>query len=139
MRNGNGYLRRAGANQRFAVLAAGITDYDCNNIHCFSISLTERARQLRLEDLQIRQRYRAASDQVKRTDTALMQTQIKPHFFYNTLTAIEQMCEINSQKAQAAIADFSNYLRSNIDFSTETKLIMVEKELENVKLYLSLE
>lgn len=105
----------------------------------FSISLTERARQLQLEDLQIRQRYRAASDQVKKTETALMQTQIKPHFLYNTLTAIEQMCEIDSQKAQVAIADFSNYLRSNIDFSTETKLIMVEKELENVRRYLSLE
>jgi sensor histidine kinase YesM len=105
----------------------------------FSISLTEHARQLQLEDLQIRRRYQAASDQVKKTETALMQTQIKPHFLYNTLTAIEQMCEIDSQKAQAAIADFSNYLRSNVDFSTETKLIMVEKELENVRQYLSLE
>ena len=105
----------------------------------FTIAITERVRQLQLESQQIRQQYQTASEQVKKTEVALMQTQIKPHFLYNTLTAIEQLCEVDSQKAQTAIADFANYLRSNIDFSTETRLIFIEKELENVKQYLSLE
>lgn len=105
----------------------------------FTIAITERVRQLQLESQQIRRQYQTASEQVKKTEVALMQTQIKPHFLYNTLTAIEQLCEVDSQKAQTAIADFANYLRSNIDFSTETRLILIEKELENVKQYLSLE
>ncbi|WP_312942928.1 histidine kinase [Oscillibacter sp.] len=105
----------------------------------FTIAIAEHVRQMQLESQQIRQQYQTVTEQVKMTEVALMQTQIKPHFLYNTLTAIEQLCEVDSQKAQTAIADFANYLRTNIDFSTETRLILIEKELENVKQYLSLE
>ena len=105
----------------------------------FTIAITERARRMQLESQQIRQQYQAVSERIKWTETALLQTKIKPHFLYNTLTAIEQLCETDSQKAQTAIADFAAYLRSNIDFSTETRLIRIDRELSNVKHYLSLE
>ncbi|BAL00097.1 hypothetical protein OBV_28980 [Oscillibacter valericigenes Sjm18-20] len=105
----------------------------------FTVAITERARRLQLESQQMQQQYQAASERIKWTETALLQTQIKPHFLYNTLTAIEQLCETDSQKAQGAIADFAAFLRSNIDFSTETQLIRIEQELSNVKHYLSLE
>ncbi len=105
----------------------------------FTVAITERVRRIQLESQQIRQQYQAASERIKWTETALLQTKIKPHFLYNTLTAIEQLCETDSQKAQGAIADFAAFLRSNIDFSTETQLIRIERELSNVKHYLSLE
>lgn len=105
----------------------------------FTVSITERARRLQLESQKMQRQYQAASERIKWTETALLQTQIKPHFLYNTLTAIEQLCETDSRKAQGAIADFAAFLRSNIDFSTETQLIRIERELSNVKHYLSLE
>ena len=105
----------------------------------FTVAITNRVRQLREESQQMRQQYQVASERIKWTETALLQTKIKPHFLYNTLTAIEQLCETDSQKAQTAIADFAAFLRSNIDFSTETRLIRIEQELSNVKHYLSLE
>ena len=105
----------------------------------FTVGITEQVRRLQLEGLRIRQQYQVASERIKWTETALLQTKIKPHFLYNTLTAIEQLCETDSQKAQGAIADFAAFLRSNIDFSTETRLIRIERELANVKHYLSLE
>ena len=105
----------------------------------FSVALTDRAKGLQFENLQMQQRYQVISERIKWTETALMQTKIKPHFLYNTLTAIEQLCETDSQKAQTAIADFAAFLRSNIDFSAETRLIRIERELANVKHYLSLE
>ncbi len=105
----------------------------------FTIAITERTRRMQFENLQMQQRYRVVSERIKWTETALMQTKIKPHFLYNTLTAIEQLCETDSQKAQTAIADFAAFLRSNIDFSAETRLIRIERELANVKHYLSLE
>lgn len=105
----------------------------------FTVAITEHVRRLGLDGQRIRQQYQEASERIKWTETALLQTKIKPHFLYNTLTAIEQLCDTDSQKAQEAIGDFAAFLRSNIDFSTETRLIRIEKELSNVKHYLSLE
>lgn len=105
----------------------------------FTVAMVNYTKTIQLEHLKMQQQVQLVSEQVKRTEMALMQTQIKPHFLYNTLTAIEQLCEIDSRKAQSAITDFSSYLRSNIDFSAETKLIFIEQELENVRHYLSLE
>ncbi|WP_051280365.1 histidine kinase [Anaerovorax odorimutans] len=105
----------------------------------FTVAITERVRRLRLDGQRMRRQYQEVSERIKWTETALLQTKIKPHFLYNTLTAIEQLCETDSRKAQEAIADFAAFLRSNIDFSTETRLIRIERELSNVKHYLSLE
>lgn len=105
----------------------------------FTVAIVNYIKNMQMQHLKMEHKIQMASEQVKRTETALMQTQIKPHFLFNTLTAIEQLCAVDSQKAQTAIADFASYLRSNVDFSTETKLIRIEKELENVKHYLSLE
>lgn len=105
----------------------------------FMIAIVKNIKNMQMEHLKTQQRLTVASERVKSTEIALMQTQIKPHFLYNTLTAIEQLCEIDSKKAQVAITEFAAYLRSNIDFSVETKLIRFEVELENVKHYLALE
>lgn len=105
----------------------------------FTVALTEHTRQIQIERLNIQRQCQIALERAQRTEMALMQTQIKPHFLYNTLSAIECLCEIDGKKAQAAVADFADYLRTNIDFTAETRLIPIEKELENVRHYLSLE
>lgn len=105
----------------------------------FTVALAEHTREVQIDHMKVRQKYMVAAEQVRKTEAALLQTQIKPHFLYNTLTAIESLCETDSKKAQTAIADFADYLRSNIDFSNETRLITIERELENVKHYMSLE
>lgn len=105
----------------------------------FTVAAVNFTKTMQMEHMQMRQQILLTSEQIKQMETALMQTQIKPHFLYNTLTSIEQMCEIDSRKAQRAIADFADYLRNSIDFSTETRLIRFEKELSNVKHYLALE
>lgn len=105
----------------------------------FSVSIFEHIREIQVNHEIVNQQFKLALEQVQRTETALLQTQIKPHFLYNSLTAIEQMCGIDSKKAQEAIGDFADYLRANIDFSVETGLIKIETELETVRHYLSLE
>lgn len=105
----------------------------------FTVAITEHVRRLHQDDQRMRQQYKEASERIKWTETALLQTKIKPHFLYNTLTAIEQLCVTDSQKAQEAIANFATFLRGNIDLSTEIRLIRIERELSNVKHYLSLE
>ncbi len=63
--------------------------------------------------------------------------QMRPHFIYNTLTNIYYLCQQNPQKAQAAIADFTKYLRKNFTAITKEELIPFEEELEHAKAYLA--
>ena len=70
---------------------------------------------------------------------SIMLSQIQPHFLYNALTAIAQLCDENPAKAKKATLDFSMYLRSNMVSLTVKGLISVEKELQHVESYLNLE
>lgn len=67
-----------------------------------------------------------------------MMSQIKPHFLYNTLTAIVSACDA-SPDAQRAIKSFSKYLRGNLDSISDNALIPFEKELKHIESYLELE
>lgn len=69
----------------------------------------------------------------------VMLSQIQPHFLFNSLLAIQQLCDENPQKAEAAVRDFSGYLRSNLDALSCSHLIPFAKELEHIQHYLALE
>lgn len=71
--------------------------------------------------------------------TAIMLSQIQPHFLYNSLTAIGKLCDIDPKKTKEAINDFADYLRGNLDSLTKRDLISFEDELIHVETYLALE
>lgn len=70
---------------------------------------------------------------------SVMLSQIQPHFLYNTLVVIRQLCDINPKIAKEAITEFANYLRGNLDSLTLNSTISFEKEMEHVENYVSLE
>lgn len=69
----------------------------------------------------------------------LMLSQIKPHFVYNSLSAISTLIPLEPEQAQAALDDFTEYLRHNLASLTETRLIPFENELRHIETYVSLE
>ena len=71
--------------------------------------------------------------------TALMISQINPHFMYNTLTTIASLCDIEPKEAKRLTLDFSSYLRQNIGTLTENKLIPFEQEMNHIECYLKIE
>ena len=77
--------------------------------------------------------------QLLQSKISIMLSQIQPHFLYNSLTAIRQLCDIDSQKAKQAVTLFARYLRGNTESLTTAHCIPFEKELEHVKSYLALE
>lgn len=81
----------------------------------------------------------AADDTLKEQRFKILMSQIKPHFLYNTLGAIQELCISNPEEAAKATAKFSRYLRGNMDTLGNPDLIPFEKELEHTKLYLDLE
>lgn len=69
----------------------------------------------------------------------IMLSQIQPHFLYNALTTIRQLCDADPQKAKAAIRDFSMFLRGNMNSLTSRAPIPFEQELKHTENYLNLE
>ena len=86
-------------------------------------SIHEKELQLELQEKQV----------------AVMLSQIQPHFLYNALTAICDLCGTEPKKAREALVDFSVYLRENMD-SIDSKLpVSFSHELSHIKTYLKLE
>lgn len=77
--------------------------------------------------------------ELEKAKTAIMLSQIQPHFLYNALTGIKALCGSDPQKAMDAMEHFSYFLRSNLDSLTDTRLILFTKEIGHVKDYFYLE
>lgn len=93
----------------------------------------------------IPQTYRAAKraaeqeNELTESRISIMLSQIQPHFLYNSLNSIGHLCEKDPPTAKTAVDDFAAYLRGNLDSVKRTKPVPFEKELEHVRIYLSLE
>lgn len=66
-------------------------------------------------------------------------SQIKPHFMYNVLNTITYLCDKDASVAKKALYDFSMYLRGNLDSLTSRVLVPLDRELDLVERYLSLQ
>ena len=69
----------------------------------------------------------------------VMLSQIQPHFLYNSLTSVMDLCDSNPKQAKAAIADFADYLRGNLSSLKTENLISFATEIEHIEKYLRLE
>lgn len=78
-------------------------------------------------------------DRIMETEMSFLQAQIKPHFLYNALDAIANVCEENGEKASELIVDLSIYLRNSLEFNSLNKMVRIEKELEFVDTYFNIE
>ena len=75
---------------------------------------------------------------IQNAQIELMLSQIKPHFIYNALTAI-QMIDGNPPETKEAIGDFAKYLRANLTNFNERGINTFKQELEIVETYLRIE
>ena len=70
---------------------------------------------------------------------AIMLSQIQPHFLYNVISSIQELCRTDPEKARLALGDFAEYLRGNMDSLTDTAPIHFTREMAHVENYLKLE
>ncbi len=70
---------------------------------------------------------------------SIMISQVQPHFLYNSLLGIKQLCDTDPVRASEALEHFSYYLRSNLDSLSSAQLITFDKELAHIRDYLYLE
>ncbi|MEG0511601.1 MAG: histidine kinase [Clostridia bacterium] len=97
--------------------------------------LVQQKHHLRRE----RDRYRDMEIELVKSQTTIMLSQIQPHFLYNALSAIAQMCETKPASAKKATIAFSEYLRNNMQSLKTNRLVPFEEELRHLANYLMLE
>ena len=72
-------------------------------------------------------------------NTAVMISQIQPHFLYNALNTIKYLIKRDPKSAEKAVISFSKYLRGNMDSITQKTPIPFKEELEHIKNYCDIE
>lgn len=77
--------------------------------------------------------------EITRMQQDIMLSQIQPHFLYNSLTAIAQLCEKKPQEAKKVTIAFAEYLRTNMSALKTKEPVPFTQELQHVQNYLELE
>lgn len=91
------------------------------------------------QSLENEKRVLALERELSQSRISIMLSQIQPHFLYNSLVGIKQLCDSAPEKASDALEHFSYYLRGNLDSLSNAGLIPFAKELEHIEDYLYLE
>ena len=81
----------------------------------------------------------ALNAQLAQSRISTMMSQIRPHFIYNTLGSIEQLCNIDPPKAGKLVHNFAMYLRGNFGELDNPRPIRMSQEMEHVRYYVSIE
>ena len=84
-------------------------------------------------------KYQQMQHELLQMRISIMVSQIQPHFLYNSLTSIAQLCEKNPTQAKKATIEFADYMRHNMNSLKDEKPVPFASELNHLKTYLSLE
>lgn len=104
-----------------------------------SLGVSELMDQIRSEKQHAVQMHQIAEGQVLAKESAFLQSQIRPHFLYNSLSVIEAFCYLDGKTAGELIQDFSKFLRHSFDSRNLETSIDFKEELEYIQAYLKIE
>lgn len=92
-----------------------------------------------ISNYKISMRTKEMETELKDKSIAVMISQIQPHFLYNSLNSIAELCVVDPKRAEKATINFSRYLRGNMGALNEKKPIEFEDELSHLNNYIELE
>ncbi len=87
------------------------------------------------EDKRLEEEARAVAAERSR----FLAEQMRPHFIFNALMCIEDLCYTDPEQAAKRLEDFSGFLRGNIEAMTNDDKIPFSKEMEHIRQYIMLE
>ena len=97
-----------------------------------NINAASKAKELEMEKIVL-------NAELAESRISTMMSQIRPHFIYNTLGSIEQLCDLDPKKAGELVHDFAKYLRGNFGELDNPKPILMSQEMDHVHHYVSIE
>lgn len=84
-------------------------------------------------------RLKSSVQNAKDTEIAFLRSQIKPHFLFNALNSIAELCVADPGRAEEVTLQLSTYLRSSFDFKQLDSMSTLRSELELLSAYVSIE
>ena len=75
---------------------------------------------------------------IREAELQALKSQINPHFLFNSLNSISSLTVSNPEKAQEMVINLSAFMRYSL-MHNEKEMVSFSRELENIKLYLSIE
>lgn len=75
---------------------------------------------------------------IREAELHALKSQINPHFLFNSLNSISSLTISNPEKAQEMVINLSTFMRYSL-MHNEKEMVSFSSELENIKLYLSIE
>ena len=97
-----------------------------------NINAVAKAKELEMEKIVLHA-------ELAQSRISTMMSQIRPHFIYNTLGSIEQLCKLDPPKASDLVHSFAKYLRGNFGELDNPRPILMSREMEHVHHYVSIE
>lgn len=82
---------------------------------------------------------KASVKNAKDTEIAFLRSQINPHFLYNALNSIAELCVEAPGQAEELTLELSTYLRSSFDFKPLDSMTTLSSELQLVGAYATIE
>lgn len=75
---------------------------------------------------------------IREAELQALKSQINPHFLFNSLNSISSLTVSNPEKAQEMVINLSMFMRYSL-MHNEKEMVSFTRELDNIKLYLSIE
>jgi len=75
---------------------------------------------------------------IREAELQALKSQINPHFLFNSLNSISSLTVSNPEKAQEMVINLSGFMRYSL-MHNEKEMVSFARELDNIKLYLSIE
>ncbi|MFJ6267433.1 ATP-binding protein [Lysinibacillus xylanilyticus] len=84
-------------------------------------------------------RIKESSEERLRIEAAWLQSQIQPHFFFNTLNSIISLHGVDDEQMEELLLAFSDYLQMSFDFQNVDLVVPINYELKLVRSYIAIE
>lgn len=75
---------------------------------------------------------------IREAELQALKAQINPHFLFNSLNSISSLTVSDPEKAQEMVINLSTFMRYSL-MHNENEMVSFPRELDNIKLYLSIE
>lgn len=89
--------------------------------------------------LEQNQRFAQQELELQTARAALVLSQIQPHFLFNSMTAVMDLCDTDPREAKSALQELSDYLHYKISALSGNFLVSFPEDLEFLQNYLKLE
>lgn len=78
-------------------------------------------------------------ENMQASENAFLNAQMKPHFLYNTLNTIADLCVTDSPKAKSLIESLEEYLKLILSLDNMQETVSLKRELEIAERYIEIE